>query len=114
MPNRVALMLSIVAFTSLLLISSATASRAGTSRCGQALELAAVQQRWATARQTYVDPGHNEKNCRTYGIHFYEAAMARQAVSMCGDGSDHQRDLDLLDSEIDAFNNLIATQCSSE
>jgi len=36
---------------------------------------------------------------------------ARQAASVCEDGSDRQRDLDLLDSEIDAFNNLIAAQC---
>jgi hypothetical protein len=114
MSNGASLMLSIFAFASPFLISSATPSRAGTSYCGPAFEFAAVQQRWAAARQSRVDPGHNEKNCRAYGIHFYEAVMARQATSMCRDGTDHQRDLDLLDSEIDAFNNLIATQCSSQ
>jgi hypothetical protein len=36
---------------------------------------------------------------------------ARQAVSICRDHIDHQRDLALIDSEIDAFNNLIAAQC---
>jgi hypothetical protein len=29
----------------------------------------------------------------------------------CEDGIHRQRDLDLLDSEIDAFNSLIAAQC---
>lgn len=42
------------------------------------------------------------------------AVLARQAVSICGNGSDHQRNLALLDSEIDAFNDLIATQCECE
>ena len=42
---------------------------------------------------------------------FYETVTARQAVSICRDGIDHQRDLALIDSEIDAFNNLIAAQC---
>ena len=37
--------------------------------------------------------------------------MARQAVSICEDGIDRQRTLDVLDAEIDAFNNLIASQC---
>ena len=39
--------------------------------------------------------------------------MARQAVSICMGGRDHQRDLERLDFEIDAFNDLIATQCAS-
>jgi hypothetical protein len=37
---------------------------------------------------------------------------ARQATSACQDGIDHQRDLILLDSEIEAFNKLIAAQRS--
>jgi hypothetical protein len=37
---------------------------------------------------------------------------ARQAAAICGDGLDHQRDLELLDAGIDAVNNLIASQCS--
>jgi hypothetical protein len=45
--------------------------------------------------------------------HFYEAVTARQAVSICKDGVGRQPLLDVLDAEIDAFNNLIATQCDS-
>jgi hypothetical protein len=112
--NRATLMLRMFVFATPLLISSATASKADTLYCGQASELAAARQRWAAARQSRVDPGHNERNCRAYGIHFYEAVIARQAASSCADGRDHQRSLDLLDSEIDAFNNLIARQCSNQ
>jgi hypothetical protein len=36
---------------------------------------------------------------------------ARQAATLCRDGIDRQRALDLVDMEIDAFNNLIAAQC---
>jgi hypothetical protein len=36
---------------------------------------------------------------------------ARQAASTCKDGISHQPILDVLDAEIDAFNDLIATQC---
>ena len=42
-----------------------------------------------------------------------EAVTARQAVSICKDGVGRQPLLDVLDAEIDAFNNLIATQCDS-
>jgi hypothetical protein len=37
---------------------------------------------------------------------------ARQAASACPDGLNRQRDVDMLDAEIDAFNNLIAARCS--
>src|SRR5262249_57195562 len=70
--------------------------------------------RWAAARQSRVDAAQDEKRCRAYRIHFYDAVTARQAASICEDGIHRQRDLDLLDSEIDAFNSLIAAQCGGE
>jgi hypothetical protein len=36
----------------------------------------------------------------------------RQVASFCREGIDRQRTLELLDFEIEAFNDLIATQCS--
>jgi hypothetical protein len=38
--------------------------------------------------------------------------METHAESVCDGGIDRQRYLDVLDAEIDAFNNLIAAQCS--
>jgi len=38
---------------------------------------------------------------------------ARQATSIREDGIDRQRALEILDVEIDAFNNLIASQCGT-
>ena len=37
---------------------------------------------------------------------------ARQAASFCKDGINQVRILELIDSEIEAFNDLIATLCS--
>jgi hypothetical protein len=58
-------------------------------------------------RKNGVDPAHNEENCRSYATNFFEAVTARQAASFCKDGIDRQRILESLDSEIEAFNNLI-------
>ena len=94
-----------------LLLYPAMAAKADTRYCGHASELATARHRWEAARQSPTDPALREKNCRAYGIQFYQAVTARQATSACRDGIDHQRDLELLDSEIDAFNELIAARC---
>ncbi len=104
---RLQIIISLVA----LLLYPATAAKADTRYCGHASELATARLRWEATRRSPTDPALREKNCRAYGIQFYEAVTARQAISACRDGIDHQRDLYLLDSEIDAFNNLIAAQC---
>src|SRR6516162_3327301 len=105
------LILGIALFVIALLFTLPTISKADTSSCAQVSDLAAARVRWAAARQSGVDAAQDEKRCRAYRIHFYDAVTARQAASICEDGIHRQRDLDLLDSEIDAFNSLIAAQC---
>jgi hypothetical protein len=51
-------------------------------------------------------------SCRSYNANFVEAVMVRQAASVCRSGIELQRTLELLDSEINALNDLIATHCS--
>jgi len=104
-------MLQIILFLIALLLYPAAAARADTVYCGHTSQLASARLRWQAARQIPVDPALPDKRCRAFGIQFYEAVTARQATSACQDGIDHQRDLILLDSEIEAFNKLIATQC---
>jgi hypothetical protein len=94
-----------------LLIGPPIAAAAEASNCGQATELAAARVRWAAVRQSRGDIPNNEKNCRAYSIHFYEAVTARQAASICKDGVGRQSLLNVLDAEIDAFNTLIAAGC---
>ena len=105
-------MLRSAGFAFALLILAATAAAAETSSCGAGSELAAARQRWAAARQARIDPADAGKSCRTYGNHFYEAVQARYAASLCEDSVNRQRSLNMLDGEIDAFNNLIAVQCT--
>jgi hypothetical protein len=104
-------MLVIALFIIALLFISPKASKADDSYCAQASDLAAARLRWATARQSSIDAAQNEKKCRAYRTHFYDAVTARQVVSICEQGIGRRRHLDLLDFEIDAFNNLLAAQC---
>jgi len=94
-----------------VLVSAPTASKADPLYCAQAPDLAAARLRWAAARQSRADSAQNDDRCRLYRIHFYDAVTARQVASICEEGINRQRDLNLFDVEIDAFNNLIAAQC---
>jgi hypothetical protein len=94
------------------IVIAATPSQGGASYC-QIFEVAAARVRWAVADQSRVDPAHYEESCREYGNQFFEAVKAREATSIREDGIDRQRALEILDAKIDAFNNLIASQCGS-
>ena len=52
----------------------------------------------------------NEKTCRAYAASFYRSVMLRQAAADRADGAWL---LALLDSVINAFNDLLATKCVS-
>jgi hypothetical protein len=105
-------MLRIIIFTIALLIDPALTARAEMSRCSQLSDLSAARLRWAGVRRELVNPAHNEESCRSYRSNFFEAVTTRQVASFCREGIDRQRTLELLDFEIEAFNDLIATQCS--
>ena len=100
----------IVAVT--LLIDPAITAGAGTSGCSQLSDLTEARLRWAAVRQSRVDPGRSEESCLSCRSNFFEAATTRQAASFCRDGAGWRRTLELLDTEIEAFNDLIATHCS--
>jgi hypothetical protein len=100
------LMLRTATFAIALVTLAATTADA--SSCGQASELTAARARWTAVRQSRTDD--SDKICRAYGNYFYEAVVTRQTAS-CEDSVNRQRNLEMLDAEIDAFNNLIAKQC---
>jgi len=104
-------MLRIIIVAVALLIAPAITAGAGTSGCSQLSDLSAARLRWAAVRKSNVDPGHSDESCRSYRSNFFEAVTTRQAASICRDGADRSRTLNLLDTEIEAFNDLIATQC---
>jgi len=79
--------------------------------CGRSFDFHAARIRWADTRQSGTSFDHPDEVCRAYGHQFYEAVEARQTASECEFGVHRQRYLEILDAEIEAFNNLIATQC---
>ena len=106
-------MLRIIILAIALLIDPAMTSAAEMPGCSQLSDLSAARLRWAAVRKSRIDPGRREESCRSYGSNFVEVVTTRQAASFCRDGVDRQRTLELLDADIEAFNDLIATQCSS-
>jgi hypothetical protein len=105
-------MLRILILAVALPIDPAITAGAEMSGCSQLPDLSAARLRWTAVRKSRVDPGHSQESCRSYGSNFFEAVTTRQAASFCRDGVDRQQALELLDAEIEAFNGLIATQCS--
>jgi hypothetical protein len=105
-------MLRIIIVAVGLLIARAITAGAGTSGCSQLSDLSAARLRWAAVRKSNVDPDHSNESCRSFRSNLFEAVTTRQVASFCADGADRRRTLALLDTDIEAFNDLIATQCS--
>ena len=62
----------------------------------------------ATIHSRPANAADNEKTCRAYAASFYESVVLRQAAANRVDG---ERVLAVLDSVINAFNDLLATKC---
>jgi hypothetical protein len=80
------------------------------SECTLNKDIDASRSRWATLRSQPVNATDNQKTCRAYAASFYESVTLRQAAARC---VDRERNLAVLDSEISAFNDLLATKCGS-
>jgi hypothetical protein len=107
-------MLRIFVLVIALLVDPVMTAAADVSSCGQLSDLSAARVRWAALRKSRAEPAQNADNCRSYGLNFFEAVTTRQTAFFCKVGIDRQRILELLDSEIDAFNDLLAAQCSGQ
>jgi hypothetical protein len=83
------------------------------SECASSRDIDALRARWATLRTQPTKTADNEATCRAYAASFYESVTLRQATALCNRDMDQTRHLVVLDSEIDAFNNLLATKCGS-
>ena len=105
-------MLRIVILAIAILLDPAIVSGAEISGCNQLSHLSSARLRWAAVRKSRADPVHKEESCLSYRSNYFEAVMTRHEASFCGGVIDRQRVLELLDSEIEALNDLIATQCS--
>ena len=72
--------------------------------------IATFRTQWATLRSQPASATDKEKTCRAYAASFYQSVTRRQAAAGRGDD---ERYLALLDSAINALNDLLATKCSS-
>jgi hypothetical protein len=92
-----------------ILLTSATINastiQAAASPCVSASDIAATRTHWATIRSRFSKTTDYDAACRAYAASFYELVTTRQAAAGCND------DVGALDSEINAFNDLIATRC---
>ena len=65
---------------------------------------------WATVHSQPANVTDNDKACRAYAASFYESVMLRQAAARRVDG---ERVLMVLDSVINAFNDLLVMKCGA-
>ena len=94
----------------ILLVSAtinASALPAAASQCASQTAIAATRTQWAAVRSRFNNAADREAACRAYAASFYESVTTRQAAAGCTAGAD----ISALDSEINAFNDLLATKC---
>ena len=94
-----------------ILLTSATINAstipAAASQCASPTAIAATRTHWAAVRIQFSNATDHEAVCRAYAASFYESVTTRQAAAGCTGYSD----ITALDSEINAFNELLATRC---
>jgi len=78
------------------------------AECTSIKDIDASRSRWELLRSQLAKTTDKEGVCRAYAASFYESVTLRQAAASCADGG---RNLVVLDSEINAFNDLLATKC---
>ena len=98
-------------FVTAFMTTAVTVSQADAS-CSQVPEISAARTRWAVVRQRSANAARTAESCRLYSTTFLDAVNTRQAISLCEDPAGRQQNLELIDADIDALNNLLAAQCS--
>jgi hypothetical protein len=96
--------LVLVAFAAI----NASAVPAVAAECTSIKDIDASRSRWETLCSQPAKEVDKDKTCRAYAASFYESVTLRQAAATCATG---ERNIVALDSEIDAFNELLVTTC---
>ncbi len=89
---------------------NASAASAVAAECTSIRDIGVSRSRWERLRSQPAKAADKEKSCRAYAASFYESVTLRQAAATCATG---ERNIGVLDSEINAFNELLATKCGS-
>jgi hypothetical protein len=101
----------LLAFLFVFLASPVLAAKV--SYCSQAHDSAEARLKWALERQGSGETLQKDDSCRAYRSEFYEAAVTRQNVTHCAEDDIRRSALEVIDAEINAFNDLIATYCAN-
>jgi hypothetical protein len=96
--------LVLVAFAAI----NASAVPAVAAECTSIKDIDASRSRWETLCSQPAKEVDKDKTCRAYAASFYESVTLRQAAAACAPG---ERNIVALDSEINVFNELLATKC---
>jgi hypothetical protein len=110
-PRGLVLLLAALATFSTCLTNKFATMPAFASQCPSASQTAASRTRWAAVRKQLVTATDHDMACRIFAASFYESALARQAAVACAHAADLDPDVSALDSEINAFNDLLAAKC---
>jgi hypothetical protein len=105
-------MLRIVILSIVISLGPTIARGADMPGCNRVSHLSSSRHRWTAARKSRADLVHEKESCRYYRSNYFEAVMTRKDAPVCERVIDRQRLVERLDSEIEALNDLIATQCS--
>jgi hypothetical protein len=89
---------------------NASAIPAFAAECTSIKEIDASRLRWQIVRSQPAKEANKENTCRAYAASFYESVTLRDAAARCAASA---RNLSALDSEINTFNDLLATKCGS-
>ncbi|MEH2543638.1 hypothetical protein V1283_000283 [Bradyrhizobium sp. AZCC 2262] len=87
---------------------NASAIPAVAAECTSIKDIDASRSRWEMVRSQPAKAAVKEDTCRAYAASFYESVTLRDAAARCAVDA---RNLAVLDSEINAFNDLLATKC---
>jgi hypothetical protein len=81
------------------------------SQCIPPSEIAASRTRLAAIRQQLFNTADQELACRAFAAAFVELVMARRLATTCIREADRDSDINALDVDINAVNDLIAAKC---
>jgi hypothetical protein len=81
------------------------------SQCTSPSEIAASRTRRVVIRQQLINTTDHEMACRAFAAAFLELVMARGVAATCVRDADRDSDINALDAEINAVNDLIAVKC---
>lgn len=106
-------MLHMIRLATLLasLIISAASIPALATQCTSPGEIAASRTRRVVIRQQLFDATDREMACRAFAAAFVQLVMARHVAATCVQNADRDSDINALDAEINAVNELIAVKC---